>query len=249
MYRIGFFLFWAASALLVTSRIYFDTKTYRYGATIPYEMVLPGEYQYLLHLPPGYNDFDNPRPLIVYLHGAGETDKGLDVLRNCDLWHYAKGHIPKEEFPFIVVSPQIRKHGWEPKQVMRFIETIVHDPTRRFRIDPARVYLSGVSMGGFGTFRTACEFPGYFAAVVPVCGGGEPEKATPLIEEPIWAFHGDADDVVPYESSSKIIDAIKALGGKKARLTTLRGAGHGIAGEVYQRRDLFQWLLTQNKNQ
>ena len=248
MYRIGFFLFWTASALLVTTRICFDVNTYLRGVTIPYEMVLPGEYQYLLHLPPGYNDFENPRPLIVYLHGAGETDKGLDILKNCDLWHYAKGHIPKEEFPFIVVSPQTKKHGWNPQQVIRFVETIVHDPAKRFRIDPNRVYLSGVSMGGFGTFETACAFPNDFAAIVPVCGGGNTENANQLLDVPVWAFHGDADDIVAYECSSNMIDAIKELDGERAKLTTLHGAGHGIAGDVYKRRDLFRWLLTQENN-
>jgi len=247
MYRFGFFLFWTTGALLVIARVGFDVNTYRHGATIPYEMVLPGEYRYLLHLPPGYNDFGGPRPLIVYLHGAGETDKGLDVLKNCDLWYFAKCHIPEEEFPFIVVSPQTKKHGWEPKQVVRFVEKIVNDPARRFRIDPERIYLSGVSMGGFGTFRTACEFPDDFAAIVPVCGGGEPEKAEHLLGMPVWAFHGDADDVVPYECSSKMVDAIKELGGDQASLTTLHGAGHGIAGDVYKRRDLYRWLLTQKK--
>ena len=248
MYRIGFFLFWTASALLVTARICFDVNTYLHGATIPYEMVLPGAYPYLLHLPPGYNDFENPRPLIVYLHGAGETDKGLDVLKNCDLWHYAKGHIPKEAFPFIVVSPQTQKHGWQPRQVIRFVESIVHDPAKRFRIDPNRVYLTGFSMGGFGTFHTACEFPDVFAALVPVCGGGDPEKAKSLLDVPVWAFHGDADDVVAYDCSSNMIDAVTELGGEQARLTTLHGAGHGIADDVYKRCDLYQWLLTQENN-
>ena len=271
MGRIYFFLFWIFSAIIVVLRIGFDTYVYLNGTTIPYKMVLPGEYQYLLHLPPGYNDFDNLSPLIVYLHGAGETDKGLGVLKNSDLWHYAKdanisqgnasrpsGGEPLEGgaydpprfrgFPFIVVSPQTRKHGWQPKQVMQFVEQIVNDPTQRFRIDPGRVYLSGVSMGGFGTFDTACEYPGYFAAIVPVCGGGDPEKADKLLTVPTCAFHGDADDVVANECSSKMIDAVKELGGEHARLTTLHGAGHGIAGDVYRRRDLFRRLLEQNKS-
>jgi hypothetical protein len=126
-YRYLFYLFWGTAAILVILRTAFDTTTYFFGSTLEMRALQPGDYEYLLHLPPGYTDFGNPRPLIVFLHGAGEVNTGLDVLKQCDLWHYAKGHIPAKDFPFIVVSPVTPKHGWEPVRVKHFVEQIVQD--------------------------------------------------------------------------------------------------------------------------
>jgi predicted peptidase len=103
-----------------------------------------------------------------------------------------------------------------------------------------------MSMGGFGTFRTACEFPERFTAIIPVAGGGEVERATDLKNVPTWAFHGDADNIVPYECSSKMIETMKTTNCREAKLTTLHGAGHGIMNEVYSKPEIYKWLLKQN---
>ena len=237
------------AVILVVMRVTFDVTTYFDGTTFMEPSVQPDRYPYLLHLPPGYTDFGGSRPLIVFLHGAGETNKGLDVLQHCDLWSCARDHIPAKDFPFIVVCPVTPKHGWEPVQVKRFVEQIFQDYFTRYRIDPSRVYLTGVSMGGFGTFHTACAYPEMFAAIAPVCGGGEPEQAEKLMGVPTWAFHGDADDIVPYACSADMIEAMKKTGHVEARLTTFEGGGHGIAGEVYQNSELYRWMLMHQKRQ
>jgi len=247
MWRCYFFLFWFVCLLLLFLRIVFDVNVYLNGATIRYEVMPSGDFRYLLHLPPGYHDFKSPSSLIVYLHGAGETGKGLNVLKNRDLWHYAKGKIPQEEFPFIVVCPQSGDFGWSPEEVIRFTENFIQDSTRRFRIDSHRIYLTGVSMGGIATFHITSKYPNQFAAIVPVCGGGKVEQAENLINVPIWAFHGNTDDVIPFEYTSGIVDAIRKQGGTQCKFTLLYGMGHAIAEEVYTRRDLYQWLLLQRK--
>jgi len=247
-YSCMFYLFWIFAAVLVILRVEFDTTTYFSGSTIEVRTVPPDDYEYLLHLPPGYTDFGNPRPLIVFLHGAGTTNKGLDHLKKCDLWHFAKGHIEVKDFPFIVVSPMTPKHGWEPLKVKRLLEQIVHDHSRRYRIDQNRIYLTGFSMGGFGTFHTACVYPEMFAAIAPVAGGGELEQANKLNDVPTWAFHGNKDEVVQYKSSKKMIDAMKEAGHNEVKLTTLHGAGHGIVGEVYRNPELYRWMLENQKN-
>ena len=247
VYRCTFYLFWAVATTLLILRVAFDATTYFAGSTIAMQSVEPDEYQYLLHLPPGYTDFGNPRPLVVFLHGAGGTNKGLDRLKHHDLWHFARGYIEARDFPFIVASPVTPKHGWEPQRVKNFVEQIIHDHSRRYRIDPQRVYLTGFSMGGFGTFYTACAYPEMFAAIVPVAGGGEPEQASKLKDVPTWAFHGDKDEVVPYESSANMIDAMKESGHNDVRLTNLHGTGHGIADEVYRNPELYRWMLTHRK--
>ena len=245
--RRVFYVFWFSIVMLIVLRIVFDTTTYFSGSTLAVRAEQPGTYEYLLHLPPGYTDFGNPRPLIVFLHGAGETNKGLERLKEHDIWYCVKGHITAKDFPFIVISPTTRKHGWEPQQVKRLIEQIVQDRSKRYRIDPNRIYLTGFSMGGFGTFHTACANPELFAAIIPIAGGGEPEQADKLKNVPTWAFHGDKDESVPYEHSAEMIDAMKKAGHRDARLTTLLGAGHGIVGEVYQNPELYRWMLTHRK--
>ena len=248
-YRCLFYLFWTVAATLVVLRVVFDVTTYFAGSTIAVHTVLPGNYQYLLHFPPGYTDFGDSRPLIIFLHGAGETNVELDVLQQRDLWSYVGGKIAAEDFPFIVVSPVTPKHGWDPQRVKLFVEQILQDSFMRCRINPNRVYLTGVSMGGFGTFHTACAYPEMFTAIAPICGGGDPEQAEKLKNVPTWAFHGDADDIVPYDCSAKMIEAMKETGGTEARLTTFEGGGHGIAGDVYQNPELYRWMLRHQKCQ
>jgi len=245
-YRWLFYFFWIAAGTLLILRAVFDITTYFVGSTVAVRMVKPGDYPYLLHLPPGYTDFGNPRPLIIFLHGAGETNKGLDVLKHCDLVYFARGHIAARDVPFIVVSPMAPKHGWEPLQVKQFVEQFTQD-SKRYRIDPNRIYLTGFSMGGFGTFRTACAYPELFAAIVPVAGGGDLDKAERLKDVPTWAFHGDADEAVAYECSEKMIEAMKETGHSNVRLTTLHGAGHGIVEEVYRNPELYRWMLSHQR--
>ena len=239
--------FWLIGIGILIGRVCFDVKTYCLGSMIMFRWVEPGEYEYLLHLPPGYTDFRNPRPLIVFLHGAGETNKGLDALKRCDLWHFAKGHVEAKDFPFIVVSPITPTYGWQPQRVKNVVERIVQDYSVRYRIDPDRIYLTGFSMGGFGTFETACTDSELFAAIVPVAGGGDPAKAERLKDVPTWAFHGDADDVVACEHSVKMIDSMKEAGDREAKLTVLEGKGHGIMHEVYARPEIYRWLLERKR--
>ncbi len=247
MYRYGFFLFWGISTLLIVLRAGFDSKAYFGGATVQVHTIVPDDYAYLLHLPVGYTDFDEPRPLIVFLHGSGEINKGLTVLEKCDLWHWTKGQFDAEEFPFFVVSPMSPRYGWNPPDVARFIENIVQDTSRRYRIDPNRVYLSGFSMGAFGTFDTACERPELFAAIVPLAGAGEPENASSLKHVPTWALHGEKDEAISCEYSEKMISAMKNVDCDEARLTIIPGAGHGIVEDVYRNPELYRWMLKHQK--
>jgi predicted peptidase len=244
---LSFACFWLIGIGILFGRCCYDLKTYFLGDTLVYRFVSQSGYDYLLHLPVGYTDFGGNRPLLIYLHGAGETGKDVRKLKQHDLVHYANGKIPIKDFPFIVISPMTPRHGWQPKQVIQLLDEILNDEGKRWKIDRSRIYLTGTSMGGFGTFRTACEFPERFTAIIPVAGGGEVEKAEQLKNVPAWAFHGDADDVVPYESSSKMIDAMQTVGCGEAKLTTLHGAGHGIMHEVYPKPEIYRWLLKMRK--
>ncbi len=239
----SFCLLWG---LLILGRVCCDVFLYCCGGTIT---VRPAEtYDYLIRFPPGYTDFSGPRPLLVFLHGAGEA--GLDVKQvgRVDPFHYAAGKLSRKDFPFIVLSPVVpqERHGWDPVEVKAMIDDFLRH-SGRLKVDPNRIYLTGFSMGGFGTFETAGEYPDFFAAAAPLAGGGNPNNGERYISLPIRAYHGDADESVPYHYSVEMIKAIKDAGNQDAGLVTLPGAGHQICSDVYSKPEIYRWFLKRRK--
>ncbi len=154
-----FIIFWIIGLFVLFARIGLDIKTYFAATTFHYHYISKSGYDYLLHLPKGYTDFGGKKPLLIYLHGAGETKLSLDELQKRDVMRCVEKNIEAKDFPFIVVSPVTEKHGWEPKRIIMLLDELLNDKEKRWRIDETKIYLTGFSMGGFGTFRTACEFP------------------------------------------------------------------------------------------
>ncbi len=233
---------------IVIIRLIYDIKTYFYGSTIIFHRLPSEPYDYLLHLPKGYHDFGAPRPLLIYLHGAGEVGKDVRVLDQWAPYAYLDDEINRNDFPFVVVCPITPTHGWDSKRVITFLDQLLADHRFRYRLDPDRVYLTGLSMGGFGSFSVACDYPDRFAAIAPLAGGGDPEKAKCLSDVPVWAFHDEGDKIVAYECTSKMIDAMNAMGESEVKFTTLHDVGHDIAPPVYAYPELYRWLLEHKKN-
>lgn len=194
---------------------------------------------YLLFLPEGYGNGDKKWPLILFLHGAGESGDNLNLV---------KKHGPpkivetKKDFPFIVVSPQSPKFGWEVAPLAALVDEIVE----KYKVDPDRVYLTGLSMGGFGTWELAGRYPEKFAAAVPVCGGGSMLWTWNMKNIPTWAFHGAKDTVVPLAESERMVNSLKKRGGN-AKLTVYSNAGHDSWTETYDNPELYEWLLKQKR--
>ncbi len=186
-------------------------------------------------------------PLLIWLHGSGQS--GDD---NTSQMGGATGVFTKEENqkarPCFMIAPQCPSAdiGWN-KQVADHLMALIADLCDRLPVDEGRIYLTGSSMGGFGCFNLAAKYPQAFAAVVPLCGGGDPGKADALKHTPIWAFHGDQDDQVPVDRTRNVVKAIEALGGEHIKYTELPGAGHGITGMVYPREDLHEWMFQQRR--
>jgi predicted peptidase len=239
-------VYWILWGLLILCRVYYDISLYRCGGTVAVRMT--GSYDYLFHFPPGYTDFSTPRPLLVFLHGASEF--GLDVkqISRVDPFRYAAGKVSREDFPFIVISPVVpnNHYGWNAEAVKVMIDDFLRH-SGRLKIDPNRIYLTGFSMGGFGTFTVAEEYPEFFAAVAPLAGRSNPNRAGRLKFLPIRVFHGDADEVVSYDHSVTMIEAIKAAGNDKAQLVTLPGVGHQICPDVYGSPNIYRWFLEHEK--
>jgi predicted peptidase len=147
-------------------------------------------------------------------------------------------------FDFILVSPQCPAAAqWIPQYIVAITESICD----RFAVDPDRVYLTGYSMGGFGTWQTAGYDPHRFAAIAPLAGGGDVGQANRLKDLPIWAFHGEDDDTVPLETGRAMVEAVRKCGGR-VKFTVYPQVGHGICDLTYNNEQFYEWLLAQRRS-
>lgn len=200
---------------------------------------VPVELQYLLYLPKDY-DAKESWPLLLFLHGSGERGDDLELV---------KVHGPPKlvaegkDFPFIVVSPQCPKEqSWEAYQ----LRALLDDLESRYKVDPDRIYVTGLSMGGFGTWQLAATTPNRFAAIAPICGGGDVIWARRLENVPVWAFHGALDEGVPVERSQQMVNAVWRRGGE-AKLTVYETLEHDSWTDTYNNPALYDWLLAHKR--
>jgi predicted peptidase len=222
-------------------------------------------YKYQVYVP---SQWDKSRkwPVILFLHGAGE--RGEDGLLQTQVGIATAIRTHVDRFPCIIVMPQCRKNIWwtDPAmeaQALRALDLTV----KEFKGDPDRIYLTGLSMGGYGTWSLAYKHPGRFAALVPICGGvktppripASPDNplADPKIDPyaavarkvgktPVWIFHGGADTTVPVSESRKMEEALKAAGGN-VRYTEYPGVGHNSWDKAYSEPEFMPWLLAQRR--
>ena len=204
------------------------------------------ELKYLLYLPEAYTASKKKWPLILFLHGSGERGDDVQVV--------AKHGPPKlvaegKQFPFIIVSPQCPQWEWWPNDLqIAALDGLLKEIAANYRVDKDRLYLTGLSMGGFGAWKLAMEYPTRFAAVAPICGKGEPAKAQLIKDLPIWVFHGAKDPVVPVSNSQDMVDALKKYGGD-VRLTIYPEALHDSWTETYNNPELFNWFLQHKRGE
>jgi predicted peptidase len=201
---------------------------------------------YWLYLPAEYGKAEKEWPLMLFLHGAGERGDDLDKV---NVHGVAKLAAEGKELPFIVISPQCPSDGWWPNiadELVEFIDDIIDN----YDVDESRLYVTGLSMGGYGTWSLIEKYPDKFAAAAPVCGGGDDAIAFHRLKKlPIWVFHGAKDNVVPVEKSQKMVDAIKRAGNKNIKFTIYPEAGHDSWTETYNNPELYEWFLEQSVSQ
>lgn len=193
---------------------------------------------YWLYLPKDYQpEGDKKFPLLLFLHGSGERGSDLDkVLIHGPPKLIAAG----KDFPFIVVSPQCpEQQTWNTDVLSRLLDEL----QKEHAVDSRRIYVTGLSMGGFGTWSLAASTPFRFAAIAPICGGGRPEWSYQLKNLPISVYHGDQDQGVKLERSQEMVDAIKAAGGD-VQLTVYPGVGHDSWTQTYDNPKFYEWLLS-----
>jgi len=232
----------------LTSRFLARVHQGRDGSTLPYRLLQP-------------DSMESPLPLVLLLHGAGERgDDNLAQLGN-GAAEWLGSDDARRQHPCIFVLPQCPSDArwvevdWSASshrmpaaasRPMTLVQSLVEDLAASLPVDTRRMYVVGLSMGGFGTWDLISRWPQRFAAAVPICGGGDPGQAGPLRDLPLWAFHGARDSVVSVERSRQMIAALRDLGGQP-RYTELPEVAHDAWNVAFAHPDLRPWLFSQRR--
>jgi len=203
------------------------------------------EVEYLLYVPKNYDATAETKvPMMLFLHGRGESNGPLSLVAK---WGPPKMAEAGQDMPFLIVSPQCPKDDrWSSEVQLTRLSELIDEITSNYAVNEKKLYLTGLSMGGYGSWYLSAKHPGKFAAVAPICGGGELEFAEKIKDIPIWAWHGDEDRAVPFDKSVEMVEAIKKAGGTSTKFTTLEGIGHNCWSAAYATPQLYQWMLKQS---
>ncbi len=230
---------WLGGCATVSKTLSGQQTEHEFEKTMKKELAL----DYLLFLPEGYAESEKEWPLMLFLHGAGERGDDLELV---------KKHGPPKivelqpDFPFILVSPQCPKGVWWNDKLDE-LEALLDEITKEYAVDESRVYLTGLSMGGFGTWALGARCPERFAAIAPICGGGSFVHRHSLQDMPTWVFHGAKDGVVPLHESERMVEALRKRGNEEVRFTVYPEAGHDSWTESYNNTELYEWFLKHQK--
>lgn len=199
--------------------------------------------EYLLYLPDEYNRTRKRWPLMLFLHGGGERGSDLEKV---------KAHGPPKliaagrAYPCIVVSPQCPEGEWWDAEALG---ALLDNLEKTLRVDPNRIYATGLSMGGYGVWELAIRFPDRFAAIAPICGGGIAFRTHAIKHLPVWAFHGALDEAVPIQYGEDMVRLLRGYGNKRVKWTVYKNVGHNAWDRAYNNPKLMQWLLEQKREQ
>ncbi|NNF18770.1 MAG: prolyl oligopeptidase family serine peptidase [Flavobacteriaceae bacterium] len=205
------------------------------------ETLIRENLQYYLYFPETYEKNERELfPLLLFLHGGGESGDSLAVLK--------KNGPPKmlaegKQFPFMVLAPQNphKKQWWNVRAVMKLLDTVM----TQYRVDPKRIYLSGLSRGGSAAWEMAVQYPDRFAALAVVCGMAPVPYASWINRDlPIWVFHGTEDRSIPFSESEAMVAALKQMG-YDVTFTVYEGVGHDSWIQAYQTEALYDWMMKQ----
>ena len=201
--------------------------------------------QYYLYFPEEYTENkDTDYGLLLFLHGGGESGDSLGAIK--------KNGPPKliaegKQFPFLILAPQnpYKRKWWNVRAVMQLLDTIV----KNNRVDPDRLYLTGLSRGGSAAWEIAVQYPDTFAAMAVVCGmTPEPYASWINREMPIWVFHGTEDKSIPFSESESMVARLREMG-YPVKFTVYEGVGHNSWEKAYTTEELYSWLAEQRRGQ
>ena len=206
---------------------------------------VPETLEYFLYYPPEYpKQTDENFPILLFLHGGGESGASLEMIR--------KNGLPRlvsegAEFPFLILAPQNphKKQWWNVRAVMALLEKVVSEN----RVDRSRIYLTGLSRGGNASWELATQFPDTFAAMAVVCGM-TPTPYAHWIDRnlSIWVFHGTEDPVIPFSESRDMVEKLQKMG-YDVKFTAYEGVGHNSWERAYREEGLYDWLLQHSRQE
>ena len=227
--------------------VFADPKT---GLAMPYRLFVPPSC-----------DAQNPCGLLLFLHGAGERGVDNQAQLANDALAFVDSRL-QTEHPTIVVYPQcLEGMQWVERDWKKGSYSIAETPMSKpmatvlellarlqtqHAVDPARILVTGLSMGGYGAWDIVVRHPTLFAGALVLCGGGDPSQAPAIRDLPVWAFHGDRDEAVPVRGSRKMIAALRDAGGSP-RYTEVAGHGHDVWTVAYRDPAVLRWLLSQRR--
>lgn len=238
---LGGFLTAATNAAAQEPNAGLQTRTVRVGGE---------SYTYQVYVPAKLAGQRN-LPVILFLHGIGQRGEGGFIPARGAAGAVARQYL--EQIPAIALLPQCRKgRYWHDPEMERMVLAAVEQTESEFSADAKRLYLAGVSMGGFGAWHMASQHPGTFAAIVSICGGSplrSGDRFTPIARKvgrtPAWVFHGSDDTVVPVSESRRMVEALRALEGNRVRYSEYKGVGHNVWMNALAEPELLPWLLEQ----
>lgn len=200
-------------------------------------------YNFWINLPSDSILKSNP-PILVFLHGRSLSGTDLNRVKKYGVIHeIEKGR----KIPAIVIAPQVAKGAWNPEYVLEVIQYV----QKLYATDTNRVYVCGMSLGGYGTMHFAGKYPEKVTAAVALCGGGKTSDACNLSTIPFWIQHGSSDEAVPVSQSREMVAAIKQCSNKGENLiyTEIKGANHGALERVFRSDEMYNWLFSKVKGQ
>lgn len=206
------------------------------------DVQVPVKLDYLVYLPEGYES-KSSWPLVLFLHGAGERGADLNLVKKHGLPRLA---AEGKSFPFILVSPQCPKDQFWSVMTLE-LSALLDEVVAKHKVDRDRIYVTGLSMGGFGTWALGAYTPERFAAIAPICGGGETIIARRLAKVPVWVFHGAKDPIVPLKRSEDMVDALKKIN-DRVKFTVYPDAQHDSWTVTYENPEFYEWLLAQKRD-
>ena len=224
--------------LIFVTGFFISSITTGYSQSL--EKKIYGKLNYLLYKPENYEkDTQTLWPMIVFLHGGGERGTNLNKVLTTGPLRYTKSG---KKLPFIIISPQIKPDQyWDPDEVISLVKELISG----CRVDTNRIYLTGLSIGGKGTWEISTKYPDVFAAIAPVSGWGDPKLLYKISKMPVWIFHGAKDPVVPVIASQVMADTLKRYGNVK--LTIYPKGKHGHWTDTYNNDELYSWFLEHRK--
>jgi len=197
-------------------------------------------YPFWINLP-SQEILDSKAPLIIFLHGRSLSGTNIN---NVKRYGILRAIDRGKNIPAIVVAPQLPSGPWDPDKVLAPLEYV----QKNYNTDPSRVYVCGMSLGGYGTLHFAGKYPDKITAAVAICGGGYTKDACQLSTIPIWLQHGDKDYIVPLSESSKMADAIKKCNpNADCTFTIVKDGNHGSVERIFHQDDIYKWFFEKTK--